>query len=127
MKKVALITGASSGIGESLAVYAASHGYDVALLARNKENLHMVAERCKQAGAKVCFTVGDVSKPQDCMRFIDDALRNFGTFHVLINNAGLSMRAIFNETDVAVIHQLMDVNFWGTVNCTKYALPELLR
>lgn len=127
MKKVVLITGASSGIGESLATHAAKHGYDLALMARSADKLQAVAKVCEGYGAKVSITVGDVTKPEDCKNFIGDALRKFGAFHILINNAGQSMRAIFNETDLDVIRRLMDVNFWGTAYCTKFALPELLR
>lgn len=127
MRKVALITGASSGIGESLAVHGASHGYDLVLMARNEKELERVAENCRNSGAKVTTIVGDVSIYSDCERFIGAALRDFGTIHVLINNAGISMRAVFNETDISVLHRLMNTNFWGMVHCTKLALPELLR
>lgn len=69
---------------------------------------------------------GDVSKEADCKRLIEETMRAFGRIDVLINNAGMSMRALFEKTDLSVLRQLMDINFWGTVYCSKYALPHLL-
>jgi len=70
---------------------------------------------------------GDVSKEEDCKQLIHAAIQQFQTIHVLINNAGISMRALFADLDVNVLQQLMDVNFWGAVYCTKYAIPYLLK
>ena len=58
---------------------------------------------------------------------MERAIEKFGKIDVLINNAGISMRALFNDVDLDVLRRLMDVNFWGTVYCTKYALPHLLK
>lgn len=68
----------------------------------------------------------DVSSEADCRNLIEETVRAFGRIDILVNNAGLSMRAMFKDLDLKVIHTLMDVNFWGTVNCTKFALPYLL-
>lgn len=127
MKKVMLITGASSGIGKALAIESAKLGYNLALLARNEENLNLVAAECTQFGAEVVCHIGDVSLFEDCEKFVSNALQHFGRIDVLMNNAGISMRAIFPETDIAVLKHLMDVNFWGTVYCTKLTLPHLLK
>ena len=54
-------------------------------------------------------------------------MEKFGGIDILVNNAGISMRAMFKDLDLSVIHSLMNVNFWGTVNCTKFALPWLLK
>jgi NAD(P)-dependent dehydrogenase (short-subunit alcohol dehydrogenase family) len=70
--------------------------------------------------------VGDVCVEADCKRFIDESLAQWGRIDVLINNAGISMRGIFVDTELTVLQRLMDTNFWGTVYCTKYALPSLL-
>jgi short-subunit dehydrogenase len=70
---------------------------------------------------------GDVSREADCKVLIDETMKQFGRIDILINNAGISMRSVFNDTDLDVLRKLMDINFWGTVYCTKYALPELLR
>ena len=68
----------------------------------------------------------DVSVEQDCRNLIEKTVERFGRIDILINNAGISMRAMFKDLDLNVIRRLMDVNFWGTVYCTKYALPYLL-
>lgn len=127
MKKVALITGASSGIGRALAMEGAKRGYNLALIARNEQNLNEVANQCRGLGADVFTYVGDVSSEPDCEAFVQGSIRAFGQIDVLINNAGISMRAIFNDTSTEVIKTLMDINFWGAVYCTKFALPALLK
>jgi len=71
--------------------------------------------------------VADVSREHDCRQIMDAAVQRFGGIDVLVNNAGISMRALFREADLSVIRQLMDINFWGTVYCTKYAMPEILK
>jgi short-subunit dehydrogenase len=68
----------------------------------------------------------DVTIESDCKNLIDKTVEKFGHIDILVNNAGISMRALFKDLDLAVIRQLMDVNFWGTVYCTKYALPFIL-
>lgn len=125
--KVVLITGASSGIGRALAHAFAAKGSKLVLMARQENKLLELANELKANHAEVAIHVGDVSVEKDCQSMVDMALQCFGRIDVLINNAGLSMRALFNEVDLSVIRQLMDVNFWGTVYCTKYALPELLK
>jgi dehydrogenase/reductase SDR family member 7B len=126
-KKVVVITGASSGIGRATALEAASKGAHLVLAARRGEVLFDVVDQCKSLGAQAIGVVTDVSKEEDCRFLIESALNHFGRIDVLINNAGISMRALFEKTDLLVIRKLMDVNFWGTVYCTKYALPELLK
>ncbi len=127
MKPVAIITGASSGIGEALAYEAAKNGYDICLAARSADKLLLVKERCESMGA-VCLTIkADVSIESDCQQLVDETIKHFGCLNLLINNAGISMRALFNDCDTDVIRKVMDTNFYGTVYCTKYALPHLLK
>lgn len=123
--KVVVITGASSGIGEAMAREYSKMGAKVVLGARREEELRRVADDIKAAGGEVAYAACDVVSEEECKRLIDTAIDNFGGIDVLICNAGLSMRALFDECDLKVLHRLMDVNFWGTVNCTKYALPWL--
>lgn len=123
--KVVVITGASSGIGEAMAREYSKMGAKVVLGARREEELKRVADEIKAAGGEVAYAACDVVSEEECKRLIDTAIDNFGGIDVLICNAGLSMRALFDECDLKVLHRLMDVNFWGTVNCTKYALPWL--
>ena len=123
--KVVVITGASSGIGEAMAKEYAAMGACVVLGARREEELQRVADEIIARGGKVAYTACDVTCEQDCKALIDKAVESFGRIDVMICNAGLSMRALFDDCDIQVLHRLMDVNFWGTVNCTKYALPYL--
>jgi len=125
--KVVVITGASSGIGKALALECAGRGYSLSLAARNAEQLNAVAEQCRQLyKAEVIAVVTDVSKEHDCKALVDATFQRFNRVDVLINNAGISMRALFNDLNLDVIRQVMDINFWGTVYCTKHALPHLL-
>ena len=125
--KVVIVTGASSGIGEACAEIFASHGCSIVMAARNLEKLNIIAVRLRNKGANVLTVACDVSKEDDCRRLIDETIKTFGNIDVLINNAGISMRALFEELDLNVIRKLMDTNFWGTVYCTKFALPSLLK
>ncbi|MBX7206086.1 MAG: SDR family oxidoreductase [Bacteroidia bacterium] len=125
--KVIIITGASSGIGEACALHLASHQCKLVLAARSIDKLKAVAQACKAKGAEVITVSCDVAKEEDCKQLVEESIRAFGTIHVLLNNAGISMRAVFEQTDLQVIRQVMDINFWGTVYCTKYALPYILK
>lgn len=124
--KVVLITGGSSGIGRALAEVFGREGASVSIMARNSDRLQELGAMLESAGVPAYLSIGDVSKEEDCKRFVEESHRRFGRIDVLINNAGLSMRALFERTDLSVLRQLMDVNFWGTVYCTKYAIPYLL-
>lgn len=124
---VVIITGASSGIGAACAHIFAQSGYAVSLAARNINKLQKVAQSINLPDEKCILTEADVSIAADCKKIIDNTLNTFGRIDVLINNAGITMRALFANTDVAVIKQVMDINFWGTVYCTKYALPYILK
>ncbi|MCX6282543.1 MAG: SDR family oxidoreductase [Bacteroidetes bacterium] len=123
--KVTIITGASSGIGKALAEEAHKRGAKVILSARRKE---MLDELASSWNAEDYLNVqADVTREEDCFKLIEAAVEKFGRIDVLINNAGISMRALFADVDLDVIRRLMDTNFWGTVYCTKYALPYLLK
>ncbi|MFV0554992.1 MAG: SDR family oxidoreductase [Mangrovibacterium sp.] len=122
--KIVVITGASSGIGRALAYEFVNKGSKVVLGARRIERLEHIQEELGTLNVSICEA--DVSQESDCERLIQQALDEHGRIDVLINNAGISMRADFVDADVDVIRRVMDVNFWGTVYCTKYALPHLL-
>jgi len=124
--KVVIVTGASSGIGRATALEFARHGSKVVLAARSADKLRSLQDEITQMGAESLAVVTDVSIEEDCRRMVEATIRKFGTIHILINNAGISMRASFEEVDMAVLKRLMDVNFWGTVYCTRYALPYVV-
>lgn len=125
--KVVVITGASSGIGKALAEFFGTRGSKLVLTARHTDKLSDVEKSLKAKGVEVLSVRCDVSIEEDCRQLIASAVKAFGTVDVLINNAGISMRALFADLDLQVIRKLMDTNFWGTVYCTKYALPYLLK
>lgn len=123
--KVVIITGASSGIGRALAKEFASKGARLALGARRTDLLEKLQSELPYT--EILIRKTDVSLESDCRMLIDETIKRFGQIDVLINNAGISMRALFEEVDLKVIRQLMEVNFFGTVYCSKYALPHLLK
>lgn len=124
--KVVIITGASSGIGKALAEEFAREKARIVIAARSAGKLESLRQKLESAGAEVLAVTMDVSRESDCVALIDETVRRFGKIDVLINNAGISMRALFKNVSLDVLRQLMDTNFWGAVYCTKYALPHLL-
>lgn len=125
-RKVLVVTGASSGIGEALALKYSQSGYAVVLAARNEQKLKQLEGRILEGGGDALAVVADVSRQDDCKNLINQAIRKYGRLDILINNAGISMRSLFKDLHMDVFHRLMEVNFWGTVYCTHYALPYLL-
>jgi len=123
--KVVVITGASSGIGRALAKEFAAKGARLSLGARRTELLEQLQQELPETEMLIVKT--DVSIEDDCRTLIDETVNRFGQIDILINNAGISMRALFEDVDTKVIRQLMDVNFYGTVYCSKFALPYLLK
>ncbi len=123
-KGVVVITGASSGIGKALAEKYASKGWDLVLAARRTDRLKEIENRLKNV--EVISVKTDVTVEDDCRKLIETAIEKFGQIDVLINNAGISMRASTIDVNMDVLKRVMDVNFWGTVYCTKFALPHLL-
>ncbi|WP_065220274.1 MULTISPECIES: SDR family oxidoreductase [Butyricimonas] len=125
--KVVIITGASSGIGKALVYEFAKRGAKIVMGARNMEELKKIEDDLKSQGTEIISVQTDVSNELDCKNLVEKAHERFGKIDTLVNNAGISMRALFEDLDLEVIRRLMDVNFWGTVYCTKYALPYLLQ
>lgn len=123
--KTVVITGASSGIGRALAYEFAGRGARVVLGARQEDKLEWIADEIRSKGGEARWCKCDVCSEADCEALINTAVREFGGVDILICNAGISMRALFDDVDLGVLRRLMDVNFWGTVYCTKYALPHI--
>lgn len=124
--KTIIITGASFGIGAELAVALASRGANLVLAARSEESLGEVKQRCEKAGAKAITVATDVTDPEACRRMVERAVEAFGGIDMLVNNAGTSMWARFEEiTDLTLYERLMRVNYLGAVYCTHYALPHI--
>ena len=125
--KVVVITGASSGIGKACALAFAKKGCCVMLAARDEKKLSEVTNQIRMLGGTASFCKTDVSFEGDCKQLMDETIKQFGRIDILINNAGVSMRAVFADLDLTVIKQLMAINFWGTIYCTKYAINEILK
>ena len=126
--KTVIITGASSGIGKACAEEFARRGANLVLAARQYVNLCEIAQEIETKYGVRAIAVGcDVAKEEDCINLVNQAELTFKRIDVLINNAGISMRALFKDLDLKVIKNLMDINFWGAVYCTKHALPLLLK
>ena len=123
--KVIIVTGASSGIGLATVKLFASHGAKVVMAARSIDKLEQLKAEMPEPANVLCIKT-DVAVEEDCKNLVEETVKTFGRIDVLVNNAGISMRAMFIDLDLDVIKRLMDTNFWGTVYCTKYALPYLL-
>jgi len=123
--KVVVITGGSDGIGKALVELYLNKGAKVATCARNYQKLYQL--QSANTGKPLFIHATDVSKEIDCKGFIDAVIKEFGTIDILINNAGVSMRALVQEVDFDTIKRVMDINFWGTVYCTKFALDHIIK
>lgn len=122
--KVVVVTGGSEGIGKALVDLFLHEGAKVATCGRNFDKLYQL--QSQHPNKPLLIHTADVSRESDCQQFIAKVVKAFGTIDVLINNAGISMRALFEEAELDTIRKVMDINFWGTVYCTKFALPHIL-
>ena len=122
--KVVAITGGSDGIGKALIELLLPLGAKVATCARNQDKLYDL--QLKHAQEPLHCIVADVSKYNDCVLFIESTIRQFGGIDILINNAGISMRGLLVDAEMEVFRKLMDVNYFGSVYCTKVALPSII-
>lgn len=125
--RVVIVTGGSSGIGKEVAREFLRHGARLTISGRNEKQLQQAAQELRKNGGEVLAVQGDVSIESDCIRLINETLNRYGRIDILVNNAGISMRALFTDVNLDVIRQVIDINFWGTVYCTKYAMPSLLK
>ena len=123
--KVIIITGASSGIGKALAFAFGQVGANIVITGRKKEPLFEVSNELTKQGINNLPIVSDVSIEADNIDVVNKTIAKYGKIDVLINNAGISMRAMFEDCDLDVIKKVMNINFYGTVYATKYALPYI--
>jgi dehydrogenase/reductase SDR family member 7B len=124
--KVIIVTGGSSGIGKALAEEFGKHGGKILITGRKQDQLHRVTLELQKKGITIASIVADAGREPDNKKMVEEALRLYGKIDVLINNAGISMRVLFEDLQLDVFRQLMDTNFYGTVYATKYALPHIL-
>jgi short-subunit dehydrogenase len=123
--KVVVITGGSDGIGKALVDAFLQQGAKVATCGRNYDKLYGL--QSTYPGKPLLIHTADVSKEADCALFIAEVIKSFGTIDILINNAGISMRSLLVDVEFETLRKVMDINFWGTVYCTKMALPYILQ
>ncbi len=123
---VTIITGASRGLGRALAFQLADEGAWLALASRDESRLQEVAAECCRRGTRAIAVPTDVTAELQCARLVARTRSEFGRIDTLVNNAGLSMFARFDELkDLKVLDQIMRVNYFGSVYCTFYALPHI--
>ena len=124
--QVVIVTGASAGIGQALAMQLARQGAKVAIAARRADRLEQIAAECRALGAEDLVVPTDVTDEAQCKALVEKTVAEFGRLDMLINNAGLAVVALFEEfPDLNLFRQAIDVNFYGAVYCTYYALPYL--
>lgn len=124
--KVVVITGGSSGIGKALAEKFGKEGSKIVITGRSPESLQKAAEELQAKGITILPLQSDVSKEQDNNEMARQVISHFGRIDILINNAGISMRALFEELDLDVVKRVMDINFYGALYATKACLPSIL-
>jgi len=123
---VVAITGASKGIGAELARQLAAKGARLVLAARSMKELEEVAEECRKLGANVVAIKADVAVERDCQALVAGAVLAFGRLDTLVNNAGATMWARFEDIDdMSILERIMQVNYMGAVYCTHHALGYL--
>ncbi|CAM9891665.1 unnamed protein product [Ectocarpus sp. 6 AP-2014] len=122
---VALVTGASGGIGKSTAIAFAKEGAKVVIAARREDKLKEVADEIKAAGGEVALAVGDASKEADCKRMVDTAIEEFGGLHVAFNNAGVFRAVPFADITEDTIDDLLNINVKSLAWCFKYQIPAM--
>lgn len=126
--QVVIVTGASSGIGKSLALLLVSQCAKVVIAARRSERLEEIARQCRLFCGDVLVIPTDVSNEAQCKALIEKTIATYGRLDMLVNNAGLAASALFDEyPDLCLFKHTVDVNFYGAVYCTYHALPHLKR
>jgi NAD(P)-dependent dehydrogenase (short-subunit alcohol dehydrogenase family) len=124
--KVAVITGGAGGIGAALGSFFGREGSRIALLDVNGEELKAAEQKLLAMGVDVLVRTCDITREEDCNQAIQAILHRFGGIDVLINNAGVTQISLFRDTPVSVLRRVMEVNFFGSLHCTKAALGSLI-
>ena len=125
-EKTVIVTGASSGIGKAVTLQLADEGAWLALAARDAKRLDELAKVCQQRGGDAVVIPTDVADEHQCRKLIQQTKETYGHIAMIVNNAGMGVVSKLQDLpDLQLFKQVMDVNFWGTVYCTYYALPYL--
>ncbi|MFZ9981852.1 MAG: SDR family oxidoreductase [Cyclobacteriaceae bacterium] len=124
--KVVIITGATSGIGRALAFAFGEQGSKIFITGRNQDALDQTVSELEKKQIIVRGCLADAGIQSDNQRMVEEAVNAFGRIDVLICNAGISMRALFEDLGLETFRKVMDINFYGAVYAVKYALPLIL-
>ena len=123
--KTFIVTGGTDGIGKALCVQLLDEGANVVTCGRSPEKV--AALSLEHKGKNLLALRADISQEEDCRRLINEALNRFGKIDCLINNAGVSMRSEFKDADLDVFRKVMDINYFGVLYCTKFALDSIIK
>lgn len=124
--KVALVTGASSGIGEGIALALAGAGATVALTARRADRLNALVDRIEQEGGKSLALPGDMTNEAQAAKAVDDTVAQLGRIDILINSAGVIQAGGIENADLAEYRRVFDINLFATLYCCQAAVPHML-
>ncbi|MDB5071968.1 MAG: Short-chain alcohol dehydrogenase [Candidatus Eremiobacteraeota bacterium] len=124
---VALVTGASSGIGEATALALAGEGAKVAVAARRRDRLEALAEKIRSAGGEALAIEADITDEDQAKRAVEETVARFGRLDTLVNNAGVMLLGPIANADVNEWRRMLDLNVSALMYCTNAALPHLLR
>ena len=124
--KTAIITGASYGMGETMATLFAEEGAKVVLTARGKDKLDAVVNKIRAAGHEAIGVVADTKSLEDTQRVFAETIKNFGDLDILINNAGIGEQKMIDETDDEWVLHVMDTNLAGPMRYIREALKIFL-
>ncbi len=125
--KVAVVTGGASGIGLSTCCEFAGRGAKIAMLDMDKKSLETARKVFEKKGYSILALECDVTSKDECQTTIDKVIAHFGGIDILFNNAGITQRGLFENTDITVFEKVMSVNFFGSLYCTKAALDSLIQ
>ncbi|RDW17521.1 short-chain dehydrogenase [Oceanobacillus arenosus] len=124
--KTAIITGGSKGIGFATAMRLAREGANVAIFARNEDDLRNAANQIKEAtGKDVFYQSRDVSKKEECTRLVEETANHFGGVDILVNNAGTSRALPFEEIEGDSFEEDLNLKLFAAINCSQAALPYM--
>ena len=124
--KIALVTGASSGIGEAAAIALAEAGASVAMTARRADRLAGLVDRIEASGGKALAVAGDMSVEDDAIRAVEETVATFGRIDILINSAGIMESGGIENCRTDIYRKVIDINLMGTIYCSAAAVKHML-
>jgi len=124
--KVVVVTGAASGIGAAVCRRFSRDGAKIGLIDRDADGVLAAAHKLQSAGVDALGLRCDVADEAECNAAVREVIGHYGGIDILVNNAGITQRSAFMETKLSVYRQVMDVNFFGSLHCTKAAVHSLI-